>query len=39
MLSLGIAHCRLFHDMSAGEQSAGENLQMGCYLRSDKAGA
>jgi hypothetical protein len=27
----------VFHYMSAGEQSAGENLQMGCYLRSDKA--
>jgi branched-chain amino acid transport system ATP-binding protein len=37
MLSLGVAHCpegrRVFPYMSAGE-----NLQMGCYLRSDKAG-
>jgi branched-chain amino acid transport system ATP-binding protein len=37
MLSLGVAHCpegrRVFPYMSVGE-----NLQMGCYLRSDKAG-
>jgi hypothetical protein len=38
MLPLGIAHCadcrRVFHYMSARK-----NLQMGCYLRSDKASA
>jgi branched-chain amino acid transport system ATP-binding protein len=37
MLSLGVAHCpegrRVFPYMSVGE-----NLHMGCYLRSDKAG-
>jgi branched-chain amino acid transport system ATP-binding protein len=37
MLSLGVAHCpegrRVFPYMSVGE-----NLQMGCYLRTDKAG-
>ena len=34
MLSLGVAHC----PEGCPYMSVGENLQMGCYLRSDKAG-